>query len=359
MCLSVLIGCVKHRAAIPAHKPSFGAPVYVLDPSFPKPSRMTFKAVSWVAREPRSRLVYVLQRSQPPVSAWTTDGKLVSSWSTQALGAPHSISFHAASNGSTLAWITDMAPPRLAGKGYGHCLKAFSLSGDLLSNIGSCAENSQGSGLDPVQFDKVTHVAWDAASNPLVTDGDLHGLNNRVLKLDPSGRVIASWSAPGDQPGSKPAQFNLPHALVVDRCNRMWVADALNHRVQVIGSNGKYYGALTSFGDLGVYAIAFGPSFSSPAKSILFVGASPTSGGGTGTVFLFAVPMDCAHPDMANLTAFTTFNVRIPSSTTMTLLHAMAVDPETWDVYLAVLGGNLPPQKWIAIWPKGQRARSH
>lgn len=36
----------------------------------------------------------------------------------------------------------------------------------------------------------------------------------------------------------------------------------------------------------------------------------------------------------------------------------MTVDPETWDVYLAVLGGNLPPQKWIATWPGGQRPGS-
>jgi hypothetical protein len=55
-----------------------------------------------------------------------------------------------------------MAPPLLAGEGYGHCLKAFTLAGDPLSTIGSCRENSQGTGLDPVQFDEVTDIAWDA-----------------------------------------------------------------------------------------------------------------------------------------------------------------------------------------------------
>jgi DNA-binding beta-propeller fold protein YncE len=330
-------------------------PTYALDPSFPRPSGIRFGAVSWVARDPLSGLVYVLQRSQPPVSAWTADGALASAWSTQDLGDPHSLSLLAGPEGTMLAWVTDMAPPRLAGQGYGHCLKAFSLSGTLLATIGRCAADSQGTGLDPVQFDKVTDVAGDAAGHLLVTDGDLDGLNNRLLKLGADGKVLASWSAPGDQPGSGPCQFNLPHALAVDRCGRIWVADTLNHRVQVIGGDGQYHGELASFGGLGVYAVAFGPSLGPPAQSILFVGASPTSGGGTGTVFLFAVPMDCAQPDVGGLAPFASFDVPIPASESVALLHSLAVDPETWDVYLAFLGDDIPPQRWVASWPHGRR----
>lgn len=344
----LLAGCATHPAA-------GDVPVYTLDASFPKPSGVLFNTVSWVNREPKSKLIYVLQRSAPTVSAWTTDGSLVSNWNTQALGDPHSISFQARSDGSTVAWITDMAPPQPAGQGFGHCLKAFTLSGTPLSTIGTCAANSQGTGLNPVQFDKVTDVTWDAAGALLVSDGDVGGLNNRVLKLSPQGKVLKDWSAPGNQPGSGPAQFNLPHAVLIDRCDRMWVADALNHRVQVIGSDGTYHGALTSFGDLGVYALAFGnphaSSESASAQAILFVGASPSSGGGTGTVFLFAAPMDCVHPDIANLQAFASFDVPVPASTSTTLLHSMTVDPDTWDVYLAFLGGSLAPQKWRATWP--------
>jgi len=314
---SLLLGCAGSRDAEPPLGRTFDTPAYVLDPSFPRPSWVTFDTVSWVDRDPESNLVYVLQRSAPPVSAWTADGELVSTWTTQVLGDPHSISFD--------------------------------------TDIGTCGENSQGTGLDPVQFDKVTDVAWDAAGNLLVSDGDLNGLNNRVLKLDSSGVVLASWSTPGDQPGSGLAQFDLPHMLIVDRCDRIWVADALNHRVQVIANDGTFLGEITSFGDLGVYAVAFGASFSSPPETILFVGASPTSGGGTGRISLFAAPMDCTQPTIANLAAFATFDVPIPTSTSTTLLHSMTVDPETWDVYLAVLGGKLPPQKWVPAWPGGER----
>jgi len=248
---SLLLGCAGSRDAEPPLGRTFDTPAYVLDPSFPRPSWVTFDTVSWVDRDPESNLVYVLQRSAPPVSAWTADGELVSTWTTQVLGDPHSISFDTGPDGSTTVWITDMAPPLLVGQGYGHCLKSFTLSGEFLSTIGTCGENSQGTGLDPVQFDKVTDVAWDAAGNLLVSDGDLNGLNNRVLKLDSSGVVLASWSTPGDQPGSGPAQFDLPHMLIVDRCDRIWVADALNHRVQVIANDGTF---------LGVYAVAFGAS---------------------------------------------------------------------------------------------------
>ena len=352
---SLLLGCAGSRDTEPPSGRTFDTPAYVLDPSFPRPSWVTFDTVSWVDRDPESNLVYVLQRSAPPVSAWTADGELVSTWTTQVLGDPHSISFDTGPDGSTTVWITDMAPPLLVGQGYGHCLKSFTLSGEFLSTIGTCGENSQGTGLDPVQFDKVTDVAWDAAGNLLVSDGDLNGLNNRVLKLDSSGVVLASWSTPGDQPGSGPAQFDLPHMLIVDRCDRIWVADALNHRVQVIANDGTFLGEITSFGDLCVYAVAFGASFSSPPETILFVGASPTSGGGTGRISLFAAPMDCTQPTIANLAAFATFDVPIPTSTSTTLLHSMTVDPETWDVYLAVLGGKLPPQKWVSAWPGGER----
>jgi hypothetical protein len=325
-------------------------PSYSLDPTFPKAAGFSFNTVSWVERDPSSKLIYLLQRSTPPVSAWTTSGDLVSSWTTQTLGDPHSISFQPNSGASTSVWITDMAPPLLAGQGYGHCLKQFSLTGNPTSTIGTCAENSQGTGLSPVQFDEVTDIAWDHAGALLVSDGDLHGLNNRVLKLDATGTVLANWSAPGDQPGTGPAQFNLPHALLVDPCDRIWIADALNHRVQALGSDGTYLGSLTTFGELGVYALAFGASSSPPAETLLFVGASPTSGGGIGTVSIFAVPTDCAPLDVAGLSPFARFDVPIPSSTSMTLLHSLTVDPETWDVYVAVLGGNLPPQKWVASW---------
>jgi hypothetical protein len=342
--LAGLSGCVSNQSGIPAAARSFGNVGYVRDPTFPQSSGISFGTVSWVERDARGQIV-VVQRAQPPVSVWTPQGALVSSWTTETLGDPHSISFHS-SAGTSTAWVTDMAPPLLAGTGYGHCLKQFTAAGNPVSAIGTCGEDSQGTGLNPVQFDEVTDVAWNAAGNLVVSDGDVNGLNNRVLTLDPRGNVLANWSAPGDKPGSGPGQFHLPHSLVVDRCDRVWIADALNHRVQVIASDGTFRGALTAFGDLGVYAVAFGAELTSPAEAVVFVGASPSTGGGTGKVSLFLVSMNCNQPSVANVAPFATFNVPLPPSTSTTLLHSIAVDPATWDVYVAVLGTGLPPQKW-------------
>lgn len=365
----LLAGCAALRDAATGSVPgATPMPVYVQDPGFPRPAGVAFDTVSWIERDPRTGLLHVLQRADPPVSVWTPDGTLVSAWRhATTLGDPHSLSVHRAPDGSTQVWITDMAPPQPAGPAFGHCLKRFTPGGSLVATIGTCGQDSQGTGLDPVQFDKVTDVAWRADGHLLVTDGDVGGLNNRVLELDDAGRVVAQWSAPGDQPGSGPAQFDLPHAAVVDRCGRAWVADALNHRVQVLSAPGRQAGVIGGFGSLGVYALAFGPTLEAPARQVLFVGASPTSGGGVGSVSLFAVPMDCtgtgtgtdtganADTGLASLRPFARFDVPLPASSSTTLLHALAVDPVTWDVYLAVLGTGIPPMKWVATWPGERR----
>ena len=116
----LLLGCGAQRSG--DESPTVRSPVsptYARDLSFPGPSGVTFDLVSWVQRHDQSGLIYVLQRSAPPVSAWTPEGALVSTWSTQALGDPHSISFHSDPLASTTVWITDMAPPLLPGRATG------------------------------------------------------------------------------------------------------------------------------------------------------------------------------------------------------------------------------------------------
>jgi hypothetical protein len=352
--LGLPIRCAAQRAqGKPGGQHALRIPTYKLDPSFPPPSNANFNTVSWVTWNSSFKQLWVLQRSNPVVTVWSRNDELQSQWNTDALGDPHSLSFSRGPKEHATAWIADMAPPLLAGTGFGHCLKQFTLDGALLSTIGTCGENSQGTGLHPVQFDEVTDMQWEASGKIIVTDGDLNGLNNRVLKLTPAGGVLAAWSAPGDKPGSGPGEFNLPHTVLVDRCNRLWVADALNHRVQVLSKDGTFYGEIKAFGTLGVYALAFGNESEADHLAVLFVGASPSSGGGTGVVSLFHVQMACSDPKAIGTgKPFTHFEVPIPTSTSTTLLHSIAVDPETWDVYLCVLGSHLPPQKWTAIWTK-------
>lgn len=359
MLLGILSSACSTRPPVPSamasEPPAAGgeAPVYVLDSGFPQPSTISFDQVTWMQVDWRTGWVYLLQRSQPPVSVWTPAGELVRSWDTQALGDPHSISLENLPDGSQRVWITDMAPPLYAGQGFGHCLKQFTTEGELLSTLGTCGPDSQGAGLDPVQFDKVTDIAFGAEGERYVTDGDLDGLNNRLLAIDRIGRVVRDWSAPDNQPGSGPGEFDLPHDVEVDSCQRLWIADALNHRVQVIGSGGEVVGELDCFGDDGVYGIALTGALEASTGAwfaTLFVTTSPTTGGGRGTVYVFDVPLDCQRPSaIGECRPVTRWDVELPATEQTSLLHAVTTDRDGTALYISLLGGSLPPQKWVRV----------
>lgn len=315
--------------------------VYVQDTSFPA-TQISWGEVSWIRFE-NARNVAVLQRAQPPVTYWTTAGQLVAAWSTPLLGYPHSLTFNTAED-ITSAWITDMAPPQTAGTGWGHCIKQFTTGGALLAAIGTCAENSGGTGLDPVQFDKVTNIAF-GTNVAYVTDGDVGGLNNRTVTLTMNGTVLTNWSAPDNQPGSGPKQFNLPHSVQLDDCGSLWIVDSMNDRVEVIRPDGTFIGELACF-----TAITQPHDFAlirlSPSTVRMFVTSGP-GGAATGTVNIFDIPYTCGgKPSLDCSTAVTSFTVTLPSSSSA-MLHSIAVDPSTQDIYLALLASGAPPQKWV------------
>ena len=54
--------------------------------------------------------------------------------------------------------------------------------------------------------------------------------NNRLQRLTPDGKWIASWGGPGFLAG----QLNQPWGLVVDSLDRVHLLDSNNHRVQRI-----------------------------------------------------------------------------------------------------------------------------
>ncbi len=62
--------------------------------------------------------------------------------------------------------------------------------------------------------------------------------NDRIQKLDPSGRFQAQWGAPGDGAG----QFNRPAGVAVDDDGNLYVADWGNERVQVLSQQGEFLG---------------------------------------------------------------------------------------------------------------------
>jgi hypothetical protein len=320
-------------------------PHYVQDTRFPQ-AGSTFGTVSWVTFDTRLGNVIVLQRATPPVTFWTPAGRQVGQWNTDQLGFPHSLTLRPEAGGQPSVWITDMAPPLLAGTVYGHCVKQFTFGGQMVSTIGTCGENTEGTGLDPLQFDKVTDIAFFAAGNlTFITDGDIGGLNNRTLTLDAAGRLIAVWSAPNNQPGSGPLQFNLPHAVELDDCKRLWIVDSLNSRVQVTTPNGQFLGQLACFDTNQTHDIAMVRLTPKLTRVWVTTGVAGTA---SGTVSIFDIPSSCDQPPVLDCNALVaSFTVPLPPNNPTAMLHSIAVDPATQDVYLALLGDNLPPQKWM------------
>ena len=82
-------------------------------------------------------------------------------------------------------------------------------------------------------FRQPTDVAWDSDGNIYITDGYI---NSRVAKYDKHGQWVKSWGEKGTGPG----QFQIPHAIVLDRNNNLYVGDRTNRRIQVFNTDGKF-----------------------------------------------------------------------------------------------------------------------
>ncbi|HZP34839.1 MAG TPA: peptidyl-alpha-hydroxyglycine alpha-amidating lyase family protein [Candidatus Acidoferrales bacterium] len=82
-------------------------------------------------------------------------------------------------------------------------------------------------------FRQPTDVTWDSEGNIYITDGYV---NSRVAKYDKNGNWVKSFGEPGKGPG----QFHLPHAIVADHNNNLYVADRSNRRIQVFDTDGKF-----------------------------------------------------------------------------------------------------------------------
>jgi len=349
LCAALLAGCSTSEKLKTS---SDGLTQYLQDNQFPQFKNFDFKDVSWVTLSPAGNEFYMLQRQAPAVTVWDLQGNLLRSWTTDQLGYPHSLHFQQLPTGESRVWITDMAPPLTAGKGYGHCLKQFSLNGSFLGAIGVCGETSEGTGLNPVQFDRITDVGFDSRGYLWVADGDINGLNNRVLQIDPSSaKVLQLWSAPNNQAGSGAKEFNLPHAIDVDRCDRVWVADALNHRIQVISSQGKFLQELRCFGNQGVYGLKVTGSAQGNLSQLVTT-SSPTASPVGGDVKIFNISPACEAPlpVPAQCTPAFEWSITLPQGSSEAMLHMIDATQGAGTLLIAPLGGDLPPQKWNKVW---------
>ena len=112
-----------------------------------------------------------------------------------------------------------------------HTITKWTTDGKLLMTIGTPLKpKSRFSG---APFNKPTHVAVSQHTGEIfVSDG--YG-NARVHKYSSDGKHLLSWGEPGIDPG----QFLVPHNIVIDSNERIYVADREAHRVQVFDTDGN------------------------------------------------------------------------------------------------------------------------
>jgi DNA-binding beta-propeller fold protein YncE len=92
-----------------------------------------------------------------------------------------------------------------------------------------------------MNFNRPTDVAFAPNGDIYVADG--YG-NSRVMRFDREGRFISAWG----KKGTKPGEFNLPHAVAVDRKGRVYVGDRENFRMQLFSAEGKFLEEWTHVG---------------------------------------------------------------------------------------------------------------
>jgi sugar lactone lactonase YvrE len=82
------------------------------------------------------------------------------------------------------------------------------------------------SGHGPGEFGFLTDAVQDSQGNYFVAE---YGEYDRIQKFSPEGKFQLEWGKHGAEPG----EFQRPQGLAIDKSDRLWVADACNHRIQV------------------------------------------------------------------------------------------------------------------------------
>jgi sugar lactone lactonase YvrE len=169
-------------------------------------------------------------------NVWKLDptGKFVEAWGQDIAVWTHGIRVDPEGN----IWTID---------GQGHQIKKWSPDhSKLLMTLGEL--NVAGDDNDPKHFNRPTDVAWAPNGDFFISDGYR---NHRVVKFTKDGKFIKSWGSSDDTP------FNTVHSVVVDKRNRVMVADRNGGRIHLFDLDGNPIAIWTHLGN--PYALTITP----------------------------------------------------------------------------------------------------
>jgi len=154
------------------------------------------------------------------IQVFDLDGKPLRLWKTPSIenGRP-----------AGLCWSKKRQQLIVADSHYQQIL-IYTPQGELVQKIpGTLGEGNLG----PFQY--VADVAEDDQGNLYVSEFGNED-QDRIRKLTPEGRHLASWGGHGSGEG----QFARPRGLAISPQQELYVADANNHRIQVFTLDGKF-----------------------------------------------------------------------------------------------------------------------
>ncbi len=178
----------------------------------------------------------------PSVLMFDSSGRLVKSFGEGLLNFPHGITVDREGN----VWVTDGQDNRPRGRRgqpppdmppgtavYGHQVLKFSPDGELLMSLGT-----KGGGRGSDWFWQPNDVLVAPDGSIFVAEGHSSSpdANARILKFDPSGKLLLTFGRKGTGPG----EFDQPHALAMDSRGRLFVGDRSNNRIQIFDQNGRF-----------------------------------------------------------------------------------------------------------------------
>jgi len=181
----------------------------------PAPEGIARGRISTLAVDSGGRL-YVLRRGvDPPLLVHSPEGDFLHAFGNGEAFDAHGIAIDALDR----VFVVDRDA---------HQVICFSTSGEILFRLG---ERHRPRWTEP--FNHPTDVAVASDGEIYVSDG--YG-NGRVHAFDPDGALRLSFGAVGNAAG----EFMTPHALLIDRQDRVVVVDRENNRVQRFDREGRF-----------------------------------------------------------------------------------------------------------------------
>ncbi len=143
-------------------------------------------------------------------------GRIINSWGENIFIMPHGLTVDKQNN----VWVTDVGL---------HQVFKFTHEGQLILKIGE----AKVPGNDSSHFNRPTDIAVANDGSFYVSDGYV---NSRIVKFSAAGKYLFEWG----RKGNKTSEFDVPHAITLDKKGNVYVADRENSRIQVFDSSGNF-----------------------------------------------------------------------------------------------------------------------